>query len=285
MVPAERTADTAEHREGQTENETETGEPAHRTHRPARRPAGTGPPRDPGPRTAAVRTGRFGAMEANGGTIAVIGASGELGRRIARGLAQTHPLTLLVRDPARLPADLAAWPVHAVDLRHPRRIGDALTEAAGGGGLAGVVNAAGVVAFGAYGETPADVIDVLMAVNAAGVTHMLDASARLVAPGGFVANLTGVAGTMAIVGMGAYCASKAAASAAMAVGARELRRRQVRVLDIGLGHCETGLADRALHGTAPRLPRGIDPDVAATRIVQAILTGETELPAGALTAT
>lgn len=45
----------------------------------------------------------------------------------------------------------------------------------------------------------------------------------------------------------------------------------------------TGLAERSLHGTAPRLPRGVDPDSAARRIVEAILAGETELPAEAFT--
>lgn len=218
-------------------------------------------------------------MEAQPGRIVVIGASGALGSRIARGLGATHPLVLLVRDPSRLPADLARWPVHTVDLGRTGQLTEALGAAAVDGELSGIVHAAGVVAFGAYGETPPGIADELMRVNGTSVVEMLGAAAELVRSGGFVANLTGVAGEMTIAGMGAYCASKAAAAAAMGVAARELRRRTIRTLDIRLGHCETGLANRSLHGAPPRLPRGVDPDRAAGRIVRAILDGESRLSA------
>lgn len=211
----------------------------------------------------------------------VIGASGELGRRIARGLLPTHRLTLLVRDPARLPPDLQHLPYRVADLREPGQLTSALESAAPTEGLSGIVNAAGVVAFGAFGTIPPKVSDDILRVNTVAVIELLDAAARILRPGSFVVNLTGVAGGMTITGMGAYCASKTGAAAALKVAARELRPRAVRILDVRLGHCETGLVDRSLHGTAPRLPQGVDPDAAALRIVTAILGGEHELPSEA----
>lgn len=218
------------------------------------------------------------------GGVAIIGATGELGRRIARGLMITHRLTLLVRDPARLPDDLRHLPFRTVDLREPGHLTSALESTAPTEGFTGIVNAAGVVAFGAFGTVPAKVSDTLLRVNTGAVVEMLDVAARLLRPEGFVVNLTGVAGGMSISGMGAYCASKTGAAAALKVAGRELRPRAVRILDVRLGHCETGFVERSLHGTAPRLPRGIDPDRAAARIVAAILSGEHELPGEAFSA-
>jgi NAD(P)-dependent dehydrogenase (short-subunit alcohol dehydrogenase family) len=215
--------------------------------------------------------------------VAVIGANGELGRRIARGLLPTHRLTLIVRDSSRIPDDLAHLPHHVVDLREPGRLVAALDEGVPDGGFTGIVNAAGVVAFGAFGAMPPKVTDELVRVNTGAVLEMLDAAARLVGQSGFVVNLTGVAGELTIAGMGAYCASKTGAGAALKVASREFRPRLIRVIDVRLGHCETGLSERSLHGKAPRLPRGVDPDRAAQRIIEAILAGETELPAEAFT--
>lgn len=53
------------------------------------------------------------------------------------------------------------------------------------------------------------------------------------------------------------------------------------MIDVRPPHTETGLADRAIAGTAPRLPTGLDPDAVAARIVQAIVDGETDLPSEA----
>lgn len=53
------------------------------------------------------------------------------------------------------------------------------------------------------------------------------------------------------------------------------------VIDIRPPHTETGLADRPLAGTAPSLPEGLDPDVVARTIVEAIASGARELPSNA----
>jgi hypothetical protein len=52
---------------------------------------------------------------------------------------------------------------------------------------------------------------------------------------------------------------------------------KVSVIDARPPHTETGLADRPLAGTAPRLPRGLEPADVARRIVAAIEAGESEV--------
>ncbi|NBU16623.1 MAG: short-chain dehydrogenase, partial [Actinobacteria bacterium] len=62
------------------------------------------------------------------------------------------------------------------------------------------------------------------------------------------------------------------------------RRTGIRVIDARPPHTETGLATRAVAGTAPRFPQGLSPDTVASRIVAAIADGETDLPSSAFTA-
>ena len=70
--------------------------------------------------------------------------------------------------------------------------------------------------------------------------------------------------------MAAYSATKAALSAADAALAWELRRVGVRVLDVRPPHTNTGLHERPLHGSTPRLSGGLDPDAVARTIADAL---------------
>ena len=78
--------------------------------------------------------------------------------------------------------------------------------------------------------------------------------------------------------MAAYSASKAALTAYDAAAGRELRRAGIRLVDARPPHTETGLAERPLAGTAPRLPPGLDPDTVAARVIAALLDDERDLP-------
>jgi cyclic-di-GMP-binding biofilm dispersal mediator protein len=49
------------------------------------------------------------------------------------------------------------------------------------------------------------------------------------------------------------------------------------VLDVRPPHTETGLTERTLAGTAPRLPQGKDPQAVAERIITAMAEGEKDL--------
>jgi short-subunit dehydrogenase len=79
--------------------------------------------------------------------------------------------------------------------------------------------------------------------------------------------------------MAAYSASKAATSAYLTAVRREARRERISVLDVRPPHLETGLADRALAGDPPRLPRGGDPTQLVDLVLQGLVEGKAELVA------
>lgn len=146
------------------------------------------------------------------------------------------------------------------------------------GGLDGLVNAAGVVAFGPLLDTDDAVIEELFLTNALGPLFLL----RRVVPAlaqrrGFVAQVSAVVAEQPLPGMAAYAASKAALTAADKALTRELRRSGVDVIDIRPPHTETGLASRPIAGAAPSLPQGLDPDTVASTILDAIEAGRSEL--------
>lgn len=215
--------------------------------------------------------------------VVVLGASGGLGRPVAELLAARGArLVLAGRDAARLPDIDGAARVTA-DVRDAAA-GDLVVGAARDryGRLDGVVNCAGVVAFGPLLETDDAVVEELFATNVIGPLLL----ARRVAPAlaesrGFLVNVSAVVAEQPMAGLAAYSASKAALTAADRALARELRRLGIQVCDVRPPHTETGLASRPLAGIAPRLGPGLDPVAVAGRIVTAIEAGETEVPASA----
>ncbi len=215
-----------------------------------------------------------------GKVFVVVGASGALGSRIARRLADAGAtLTLAVRS-ANSPIE-GAHTIFA-DLREPdagQRIIDAAMEQHGR--IDGVVNAAGIAAFGPLAEIDDDTVDDLVLVDFLGPLRLLRAALPVLAPGGVVAGISAVLAEQPVAGMAAYSSVKAAASALFIAAAKEARRGKIRVLDIRPPHTETGLAERAIAGEAPKMPTGADPDAVAERIVQAIVRGERELPSSA----
>ena len=143
-----------------------------------------------------------------------------------------------------------------------------------------MVNAAGAVAFGSLVDTEDAVIEELFLVNVMGPLFL----ARAVLPAlteakGFVVNLSAIVAEQPMAGMVAYSATKAALTGADRALSKELRRTGVDVIDVRPPHTETGLVDRALAGTAPRLPQGLEPSVVATAVLDAIEAGTSELAA------
>lgn len=229
--------------------------------------------------------GRLGAAERDldGARVAVVGATGALGSLVAAELERRGARLLVVgRDEDRLAALGTGVPVVA-DLGDATA-GDAVAAAARAhlGGLDGLVNAAGVVAFGTLVDTPDEVVEELFLTNVVGPLFLLRRVLPLLEESqGFVAQLSAVVAERPMPGMAAYSASKAALSAVDAALRTELRRSRVTVVDVRPPHTETGLAGRPLSGTAPRLPQGLAADDVARRIVDAIASGEVELPAEA----
>ncbi|MFM8302722.1 MAG: SDR family NAD(P)-dependent oxidoreductase [Actinomycetota bacterium] len=226
--------------------------------------------------------------------IGVVGASGGLGAPISRQLVERGARVVAAgRDEQRLHDLGLDGPTVSLDLRDSHA-GNTLVQAAldAYGRLDGVVNAAGIVAFGDLAVTDDVVIEELFLTNVLGPLWLMRCCLpQLVANQGVVANLSAVVAEQPLPGMAAYAASKAALTAADVALARELRRKGVRVLDVRPPHTETGLATRALAGEPPRLPEGLDPELVASVIVDAMdaertdPTGKaTELPSSAFDA-
>ena len=224
-------------------------------------------------------------------SVLVVGATGGLGAPISRQLAaEGAQLTLLGRDVGRLEAlGLQAATVTG-DLRDADTATNAVAVALSAHGrLDGLVVASGVVAFGPVGDVPGDALVDLFLVNTLAPIRLLQAALpHLVSSGAeghspFVVNLSAVVAEQPTAGMAAYSASKAALTAYDNAAARELRRARIRLIDARPPHTETGLADRPIAGSAPRLPHGLAAEDVAARVVSAILGDEKDLPSGAFT--
>jgi short-subunit dehydrogenase len=230
-----------------------------------------------------------GVSTLQGRSVLVAGATGGLGAPITRRLAeQGARLTLVGRDRDRLSALGVDGALVVADLR---RAGTAekVVEAAldAHGGLDGLVVATGAVAFGPAVEMPDEVLVELFTLNTLAPIRLLRAAAEPLQASAraghdpFAVVVSAVVAEQPMAGMAGYAASKAAISAFDAAAARELRRVGVRLVDVRPPHTETGLADRPLHGTAPRLPQGLDPEDVAARVVAAVVDGEREVPSSA----
>jgi len=220
--------------------------------------------------------------------VAVVGASGGLGAAVCAELtARGVSVVACGPHPERIEAaGVSAAKVVELDLRDPAA-GDRLVAAVGelGGRLDGLVNAAGVVAFGDLVDTDDAVIEELFLTDVVGPLWLLKRVVPLLAESkGFVVHLSAVVAEQPMAGMAAYSAAKAALTAADTALTRELRRKGITVCDVRPPHTETGLADRPIAGTAPRLKEGLAPAAVAAAVAEAVVNGATEVAAAAFLA-
>ncbi|MBC7723453.1 MAG: SDR family NAD(P)-dependent oxidoreductase [Burkholderiaceae bacterium] len=218
----------------------------------------------------------------SGSVVLVVGASGGLGSRIAAQLVEAGSTVIRA---ARQPSSLSGPDSFLADLREPTSAA-ALVEAAVAthGRLDGLVLAAGVVAFGPVGELTDETVAELFAVNMTAPIALIRAAIPHLAASKnepFIVTLSGVVSESPTAGLAAYSASKAGLAAFTQAASRELRRSGIRIVDARPGHTETGLATRAIAGTSPAFPTGLDPDAVATRIIAAVVDGEKDLPSTA----
>ncbi|MDA2891534.1 SDR family NAD(P)-dependent oxidoreductase [Mycolicibacterium sp. BiH015] len=220
----------------------------------------------------------------SGKSYLVVGASGALGSRIARGLRERGAaLTVTGRSAEALAAVDGAHVVTA-DLREPDA-GRAVVAAAveQHDRLDGVVIAAGVVAFGPLAEIDDDTVDDLVLVDFLAPLRVMRAALPVLEAGGVILGISAVVAEKPLPNMAVYSAVKAATAALFTAARTEARRRKIRVVDVRPPHTETGLAERAIAGQAPKLPAGLDPDAVTERIIAALLGDETELASTAFT--
>lgn len=215
-------------------------------------------------------------MEFTGKNILVIGGSGALGSELVRQLyAQGAVVMATARNAdtaARIPAEAAVKLV--VDLESQdsiKTLSDYLLNLSQP--IHGIINAAGVVGFAKATETTAQDAAKLMQINNLGPASIISALHPLLAldkeAGSFVAGITGVVSEKVFPGMSAYTVSKTAHASYLATITQEFRRDKIQVTDAKPGHTETGLASRAIFGTAPAFPEGMT----AGHVVSVLLEG------------
>ena len=207
----------------------------------------------------------------------VAGGTGGLGRLIAAELnARGCTVVTCSRGPSSDYQHVVA------DLRSPEATRDVITTVlAQHGSLDIVVNAMGVVAVGEIVSTSIDAVEELFLTNSFGHIFLMQSALPVMAKGSVLVGISGVIAEQNLPGMAAYGASKAAVRSFNEALSRESRRLGVRVIDARPPHTETGLATRAIAGTAPNFPQGLSPISVAQRIVSAIASGEVDLPSSA----
>lgn len=224
-----------------------------------------------------------------GRQILVIGANGAFGQEFCRQLqAAGADVIGTARSPessARLATNLSQRLL--ADLADQNSIA-ALTDylVASETKIDGVVLAAGLVAFGSAQETPHSITQQLMQVNTLG---QLDLVQRLIAPLAssaaadrepFVVSISGVIAERPMPGLAAYSASKTALHGYVQAASREYQKLGIRWIDARPGHTESGLAERAVFGTAPNFGVGMPVEQVIGRIIRAVLDDEKDLPSG-----
>lgn len=228
-------------------------------------------------------------MELAGKKILVVGASGVLGAELVKQL-RSHGADVLGtassnESAGKIPSGAEVRLL--LDLTEPESITTLTDYLNAASQVDGIVNAAGVVAFGPAAQLEQATIAKLMQINAQGPIQLLSQlhpALKKSAEAGnepFVVNITGVVAETPLPNLAAYSGSKTAIHGFLAGLTREWRRDGIRVISACPGHTETGLASRAIQGEAPNFPQGFSAEHVVTRIVKAIAEDEKELPATA----
>lgn len=214
------------------------------------------------------------ARNLDGKKIVVVGATGVLGAEISSQLKSVGAtVCAIVRSGDRLDSSITEYAI--ADITDTDALRNAFATLAP---FDGVINAAGVVAFGTLTDLDDATLTKLFAINAIAPIVMLRESSEHINNDGFYLNISAVVALSPLSGMAAYSASKAGGWAGMVGATRELRRQKIDVIDVRPPHTETGLATRPIAGEAPKLPTGLEPAFVAARIIEAIQNGENDLP-------
>lgn len=222
-----------------------------------------------------------------GSHLLVVGATGGIGSAICRRLsAEGARLTLAGRHQDKLGAlvhELGESVIAEVCVDLAQEGGSAKIAAASvqGGGLDGIIYAAGVVAFGPLSDLDDDSFEQMLLLNFVIPVQLLKRLLPQLMPGSTVVHLSAIVAETPMKNMAVYSATKSALTSFGAAMGSELRRQRIRVLDVRPPHTETGLHTRPISGSPPRLGRGLDPEVVAERIVTAIISEEGDLPSTA----
>lgn len=200
--------------------------------------------------------------------VVVTGATGYLGRALARGFAQAGAtIVLTARSEAalgRLADELApcGTPIHTLpaDLTDPsageRIVDETLARA---GRLDALVLNAGTLADGLVAGLEGSALAEVHALNVQGAFRLLRAVLRpmILARRGAVIVVSSAAARRPGVGQAAYASSKAALEAIVRVAARETAGRGIRVNGVAPGLLDGGMAGRLLDEARDRATAAI----------------------------
>jgi NAD(P)-dependent dehydrogenase (short-subunit alcohol dehydrogenase family) len=202
------------------------------------------------PQTAAAR---------HDGKVAIVtGGSRGIGYAIAEALTAAG---MAVAITGRTGADLEAARARLggrtlavrADVRDPDEVARAVEQAAGAlGGLDVLVNNAGVGAFAHVADMALDQWRQVIDTNLSGVFYFCRAAIPHLRArgGGWILNISSLAGKNPFVGGGAYCASKAALNSFSETLMQEVRYDGIRVSYIMPGSVSTGFGGRGDKGHA-----------------------------------
>ena len=213
-------------------------------------------------------------MELRGASVLVTGASRGIGRAVALHLARhgakvaavarsAPELDTLVTEIRKASGTALKVAGDLLDPAFPARAVAAAVSAHGR--LQVLVNNAGVGAFAPLAETDDETWDRVLGTNLTAVFRLTRAALpHLTQGGGQVFMVSSLAGSNAIAGMSAYCASKAALDHLAACLMLEVRGAGVKVTVLAPGSVDTGFSGMARTGDTGWM---LTPDDLASTIV------------------
>lgn len=229
----------------------------------------------------------------------VTGGSSGIGRALALALARAGAhVAIVARREAPLreaegalraaaPGAVQRFTAIAADVAEPEAAARAVAEAVAAlGGLDLVVNNAGVARALRFEDTPPAEFQRLVAVNYLGAVHVVRAALPHLAAGARIANVSSLAGALAIYGYAAYAPSKFALTAFSEVLRQELRSRGIAVSvllppdtdtpQLAEENREKPAATRALAGNVPVLA----PEAVADALLEGLVRGRAVIVPG-----
>jgi NAD(P)-dependent dehydrogenase (short-subunit alcohol dehydrogenase family) len=215
----------------------------------------------------------------------VTGGSRGIGFAIARALVNGGcRVAITARNPGELERAANALGgndrVHAVaaDVREPNQAARAMDETVRRfGGLDILVNNAGVGRFANVADMSADDWRQVIDTNLSGVFYCCHAAIPHLRRrgGGWIINISSLAGKSAFSGGAAYCASKSGLNAFSEALMQEIRYDNIRVSYVMPGSVSTGFGDRGVGGEADWK---LSPDDVARTVVDLIGHDARSLP-------